>query len=132
MGVEGKKWEKCSILVTLDWSTKINHVAYTESKSQKRHTVTSKHCDIYIHTCIMRKDTTVCLLTLYDQLHHGLPRLHIEPIILAGLAAVRACHLPGHINNTQYTIVTLHLHAAVRHRRLLIGSRPQDDRLGLP
>lgn len=87
---------------------------------------------MHIHIHIETKTPTVCVLTLYDQLHHGLPRLYIEAIILAGLAAVRARHLPGHINNTQHTIVTLHLHAAVRHWRLLIGSRPQNDRLGLP
>lgn len=72
------------------------------------------------------------VLTLHDQLHHGLARLHVEAVVLAGLAAVRARHLPGHINNTQHAIVTLHLHAAVRHRRLLVGPRPQDDGLGLP
>lgn len=77
-------------------------------------------------------NTTAGLLTLYDQLHHGLPGLYVEPIILAGLATVRACHLPGHINNTQHTVVALHLHAAIRHGRLLIGPRPQDDGLRLP
>lgn len=85
----------------------------------------------YIYIYRERQEYRHCLLTLYDQLHHGLPGLYIEPIILAGLAAVRASHLPGHINNTQHTIVALHLHAAVRHWRLLIGSRPQDYRLGL-
>ncbi len=83
--------------------------------------------NIYTHM-----DKKGFLLTLYDQLHHGFSRLHVEAVILAGLAAVRARHLPGHINNTQHAVVALHLHAAIRHGCLFISSRPQDDGLGLP
>lgn len=88
----------------------------------------------YTHTISLLQVTPQLfnILTLYNQLHHGLPGLYVEPIVLAGLAAVRARHLPGHINNTEHAVVALHLHAAVRHGRLLVGSRPQDDGLGLP
>lgn len=92
---------------------------------------TSKDSEPHLHLHAER-NTHRCLLTLDDQLHHGLPGLHVEPIILAGLAAVRARHLPGHINNTQHAVVALHLHAAIRHGRLFIGPRPQDYWFGLP
>lgn len=105
--------------------TYIHH--WQESRCEKTVACTETHT----RTRTLRTPRVI-VLTLHDQLHHGLAGLHVEAVVLAGLAAVRARHLPGHINNTQHAIVTLHLHAAVRHRRLLVGPRPQDDGLGLP
>lgn len=84
-----------------------------------------------LHTHTNKQTGALVLLTLNDQLHHSLSGLHVETIILTGLAAVGARHLPGHVNDAQHAIVALHLHVAVRHWRLLICSGPQDDGLGL-
>lgn len=78
----------------------INHIAYTSKSmiakaiADRKHIsyllvqITSNYSDMHCGRIYQDKIPTAILLTLYDQLHHGLPGLHIESIILAGLAAV--------------------------------------------
>lgn len=80
----------------------------------------------------MHEQQTRPLLTQHYELHDGLSGFDVEAVVLAGLAAVRARHLTGDVDDAQNAVVALHLHAAVRHRRLLIRPRPQDDGLGFP
>lgn len=70
------------------------------------------------------------LLTLHNELHQGFSWLHVESIILAGLASVHAWHFPWHVYNPECSIVTLHLHRPIRHCNFFICSRPKDDWFG--
>lgn len=80
------------------------------------------------------------LLTLYHQVDESLSWFHIEAVVLAGLAAVRAAHVSRHVADPQDAVVTLHLRRSVGHRErgrgrhgaALLHPGPKDDGFGLP
>lgn len=100
-------------------------VKYTGRQNYTKHSLLHKAPEDK-HACVV-----FGTLTLYYELDHSFSRLDVEAVVLAGLAAVGAGHLPGYIDNPQHPIIALRLHAPIRHGHLLISPRPQNDRLGL-
>ncbi len=78
----------------------------------------------------MHEQQTRPLLTQHYELHNGLSGFDVEAVVLAGLAAVRAGHFTGDIDDAQNSIVAFSLHVSIRHGYFFISTGPKDDGFG--